>query len=42
LPKKRAELRKVELLAEKDANHRGSDLSAIGKAAAANAARTSH
>lgn len=42
LAEEEAELRKVELLAEKDANHRGGDLSAIGKAAAVNAARTSH
>ena len=37
-----AELRKVELLAEKDASQRGGDLSAIGKAVSASAMRTSH
>ncbi len=42
LAEEEAELRKVELLAEKDASHRGGDPSAIGKAAAASAARTSH
>ena len=37
-----AELRKVELLAEKDALQRGGDMSAIGKASGASAMRTSH
>lgn len=40
LAEEEAELRKVELLAEKDASHRAGDMTAIGKAAGAAAMRS--
>lgn len=42
LGEEEAELRKVELLAEKDASLRNGDMSAIGKPAGAGSMRTSH